>query len=77
MTALANDTDLKYAEIDLCLFHVNTGILLQLWKGFIVNYTTDGSPQFAVRASDGLYQINQITRCGRSPASAGSPSMTA
>src|ERR1019366_7248580 len=33
MTRLANDTDLKYAEIDLCLFHVNSGILLQLWKG--------------------------------------------
>jgi hypothetical protein len=59
MTALANDTDLKYAAIDLCLYHVNSGILLQLWKGFIVNYTTDGSPQFSVHASDGLYQINQ------------------
>ncbi|HTQ58562.1 MAG TPA: hypothetical protein VMI94_29070 [Bryobacteraceae bacterium] len=33
MTQLPNDTDLKYAEIDLCLFHVNSGILLQLWKG--------------------------------------------
>jgi hypothetical protein len=28
MTQLANDTDLKYAEIDLCLFQVNSGILL-------------------------------------------------
>ena len=51
MTALANDTDLKYAQIDLCLYHVNTGILLQLWKGFIVSFTTDGSPQFTVRCS--------------------------
>ena len=59
MTALANDTDLKYAQIDLCLYHVNSGILLQLWKGFIVSYTTDGSPQFTVRCSDGLYQITQ------------------
>ena len=39
MTQLANDTDLKYAEIDLCLFHVNSGILLQLWKGVIQNFT--------------------------------------
>ena len=31
MTQLANDSDLKYADIDLCLFHVNSGILLQLW----------------------------------------------
>jgi len=32
MTALANDTDLKFASIDLSLYHVNTGILLQLWR---------------------------------------------
>jgi hypothetical protein len=30
MTQLTNETDLKYAEIDLCLLHVNSGILLQL-----------------------------------------------
>jgi len=35
MTQLANDTDLKYATIELSLFHVNSGILLQLWSGFI------------------------------------------
>jgi len=44
MTQLANDTDVKYAEIDLCLFHVNSGILLQLWKGVIQSYTSDGTP---------------------------------
>ena len=60
MTALANDTDLKYAQIDLSLYHVDTGILLQLRKGFIVGYTTDNSPQFTVRASDGLYQLTQM-----------------
>ena len=38
MTALANDTDLKFASIDLSLYHVNTGILLQLWSGFIVGF---------------------------------------
>ncbi len=60
MTALANDTDLKFASIDLCLLHVNSGILIQLWKGFIVSYVTDGSPQFTVRCSDGLFQITQM-----------------
>jgi hypothetical protein len=35
--------DLKYAEIDFCLFHVNSGILLQLWKGVIQNFTSDGN----------------------------------
>ena len=46
MTQLANDTDLKYAEIDLCLFHVNSGIMLQLWKGVIQDFTSDGSAEF-------------------------------
>ena len=50
MTQLANDTDLKYAEIDLCLFHVNSGILLQLWKGVIQNFTSDGTPISRSRA---------------------------
>jgi hypothetical protein len=57
MTQLANDTDLKYAEIDLCLFHVNSGILLQLWKGVIQNFTSDGTPTFPVTCSDGFFQI--------------------
>jgi hypothetical protein len=57
MTQLANDTDLKYAEIDLCLFHVNSGILLQLWAGVIQNFTSDGTPVFPVTCSDGFFQI--------------------
>ncbi len=57
MTQLANDTDLKYAEIDLCLFHVNSGILLQLWKGVVQNFTSDGTPIFPVTCSDGFFQI--------------------
>ena len=40
MTQLANDTDLKYAQIDLCLYHVNSGILIQLWQGVIQSFTT-------------------------------------
>jgi len=54
---LANDTDLKYAEIDLCLYHVNSGILIQLWKGVIQNFTSDGSANFPVTCSDGFFQI--------------------
>ena len=57
MTQLANDTDLKYAEIDLCLFHVNSGILIQLWKGVIQDFTSDGSANFPVTCSDGFFQI--------------------
>ena len=43
MTALANDTDLKYAQIDLSLYHVNSQILLQLWKGFLTGFVSDGA----------------------------------
>jgi len=57
MTQLANDTDLKYAAIDLCLFHVNSGILLQLWKGVIQNFVSDGTANFPVTCSDGFFQI--------------------
>jgi hypothetical protein len=60
MTQLANDTDLKYAQIDLSLFHVNSGILLQLWSGFIISFVADGSARFDVQCSDGLYQITQM-----------------
>ena len=57
MTQLTNDTDLQYAEIDFCLFHVNSTILLQLWKGVIRSYTSDGTASFPVSCSDGFFQI--------------------
>lgn len=57
MTKLANDTDLKYAAIDFCLFHVNSGILLQLWKGVIQSFASDGSAVFPITCSDGFFQI--------------------
>ena len=60
MTQLSNDTDLKFAQIDLSLFHVNSGILLQLWSGFIISFVANGSPQFTAQCSDGLYQITQM-----------------
>jgi hypothetical protein len=59
MTRLANDTDLKYATIDFSLYHVGTGTVLQLWKGFIQDYVSDGSPKFTVDASDGMFQVAQ------------------
>ena len=59
MTALKNDTSLKYASIDLSFFHVNTGILLKFWKGVIQSFTSDGTSNFPVTCSDGLYPITQ------------------
>lgn len=59
MTALANDTDLKYAEIDLCLYHVNSSTLIQLWMGEIIKYACDGSAQFTIQCSDPLFHLTQ------------------
>src|ERR1019366_1965215 len=38
-------------------YHVNSGILLQLWKGVIQSFNSDGSAVFPVTCSDGFFQI--------------------
>jgi hypothetical protein len=58
MHALANDVDLFRAELAFSLFHVGTGIELDLWKGNIVNWAADSGPEFRVTAADGLYELN-------------------
>jgi len=58
MRDLANDVDLFRAEIALSLFHVGTGIKLDLWKGNIVNWSCDSGPEFRITAADGLYELN-------------------
>lgn len=57
MTQLCNDTDLTYASIDWCLYHVNSGIVLQLWKGVIQKFSNTKSEVFPVQCSDGFFQI--------------------
>ena len=58
MRDLANDVDLYRAAISFSLFHVGTGIKVDLWKGDIVNWSCDSRPEFKVTASDGLYELN-------------------
>jgi hypothetical protein len=58
MRDLTNDVDLYRAAIEFSLFHVGTGIKLDLWKGDIVNWSLDAGPEFKVTASDGLYERN-------------------
>lgn len=57
MRMLANDTDLFRAAIEFSLFHVGTGIKLDLWKGEIVDWNLDGGPEFPVTAADGIYEL--------------------
>ncbi len=59
MSALSRDTGLKFASIDLCFLHVNTGILVQMWKGIVLRWTVDGTSAFRMQCSDGLYPITQ------------------
>jgi len=58
MRDLANDVDLFRASIEFSLFHVGTGIKLDLWKGDIVNWAMDSGPEFQVTAADGIYELN-------------------
>lgn len=58
MRALANDVDLYRASVAFSLFHVGTGIKIDLWKGDVVNWSLDAGPEFKVTASDGLYELN-------------------
>ena len=48
MRDLANDVDLYRATIAFSLFHVGTGVKLDLWKGDIVNWSCDAGPEFKV-----------------------------
>jgi len=57
MSQLVNDSSIEFAQIDLSLFHFGTGALIQLWKGLILSWQIDGSPQMSVQCSDGLYPI--------------------
>jgi hypothetical protein len=58
MRDLANDTDLLRAALEFSLFHVGTGIKLDLWKGEIVDWKFDDGPEFRVTAADGIYELN-------------------
>jgi hypothetical protein len=58
MRELANDVDLFRASIEFSLYHVGTGIKLDLWKGDIVHWSLDSGPEFSVTAADGLYELN-------------------
>lgn len=57
MRDLAADVDLFRASIEFSLFHVGTGIKVDLWKGEIIDFVNTSETEFAVEAVDGLYNI--------------------
>ena len=59
MSLVCADTSLKYASIDLTLYHVQSQIAIQIWEGVVINYKIDGSEKFAMSCSDGVYALTQ------------------
>jgi hypothetical protein len=57
MRNLVNDVDLIRASLEFSLFHVGTGIKLDLWKGEIVDWSMDTGPEFHITAADGMYEL--------------------
>lgn len=57
MRDLANDTDLVRASVEFSLFHVGSGIKLDLWKGNVTNWNLDEGPEFTLSASDAFYEL--------------------
>lgn len=58
MRELANDTNLLRASIEFSLYHVGSGIKIDLWKGEIADWGFDDGPEFLVTAADGIYELN-------------------
>lgn len=57
MVQLANDTQMRWAKVELSLFHVDdpvalTGTVLQLWAGYVIDWHSDSGPEFTIKASD-------------------------
>jgi hypothetical protein len=54
MRDLAADTNLDGAVIEFSLFHVGTGIKLDIWRGYVVDFGGDAEDEFELIAQDGI-----------------------
>ena len=59
MVQVANDTQLLWARVELSLFHVGTGIKLDLWAGYVIDWQSDAGPEMTVRCSDILSALTK------------------
>lgn len=57
MTAIANDVDLFRASVQFSLYHVGTGVRIDLWAGTVTDWQGDLSGQFSLSAADGVYEL--------------------
>ncbi len=57
MRDLAADVDLYKASLEFSLFHVATGIKLDLWKGEVSDFQSGSETEFELSAVDGFYDL--------------------
>lgn len=57
MRDLVNDVDLTRAAIEFSIYHVQTGVKLDLWAGEVTDWTLDSGPVFTLSASDGFHEL--------------------
>lgn len=67
MRDLATDTNLDGATIEFSLFHVGTGIRLDTWKGYVIEFGGDSEDEFELIGQDGiplnvLHPIRSVSR---------------
>lgn len=58
-TSLANQWDLWKADVEFSLFHVGSTTKIDLWKGAVLDWVFDGSPEFRLTAADGFSELRQ------------------
>ncbi len=69
MVQVANDTQLRWARVELSLFHVDdpvamSGTILQLWAGYVIDWHSDAGPEFTLKASDILSALTLSSPIG-------------
>lgn len=62
-TLLTAATNLDAVDVEFSLYHVGSGIKLDLWKGHATGWSSDSGPEFVLSASDGLYQLRLPYPC--------------
>jgi hypothetical protein len=58
ISKIANGVDLKKADVQFSLYHVNTSTLIQLWRGHVLKYSVKPGPEFPIQCADGIYELN-------------------
>jgi hypothetical protein len=54
---LVNAVDLFNAFVSFSLFHVGAGTKLDLWGGYVTDWSYNAGPEFKLVANDGLYEL--------------------